>query len=190
LDIVATPTLALGIEYPGAIAIADRIYDVKGEYHGKPTSIYMESTVAHETGHQWFYNLVGDDQLDDPWLDESLTQFATLQYYADQYGAQGAEGFRESLHGRWASVENKKIPIGLPVSAYSGSEYSAIVYGRGPLFFDALKNEIGAPAFDGFMKEYTQTLSWSIATPQAMQTLAEKHCACTLGTIFADWMYP
>jgi hypothetical protein len=190
LDIVATPTLALGIEYPGAIAIADRIYDVKGEYHGRPTSIYMESTVAHETGHQWFYNLVGDDQLDDPWLDESLTQFATLQYYADQYGAHGAEGFRESLQGRWASVENKKIPIGLPVSAYSGSEYSAIVYGRGPLFFDALKDEIGAPAFDEFMKDYTQALSWSIATPQAMQTLAEKHCACTLDAIFADWVYP
>ena len=57
----------------------------------------MEGTVAHEVGHQWFYNLVGDDQLDDPWLDESFAQFATLQYFTDEYGASGADGFRNSL---------------------------------------------------------------------------------------------
>ena len=27
--------------------------------------------VAHEVGHQWFYNLVGNDQVDQPWLDEA-----------------------------------------------------------------------------------------------------------------------
>jgi len=190
LDIVATPTLALGIEYPGMIAIADRIYNVDGEYRGSPTSVYMESTVAHEVGHQWFYSLVGDDQLDDPWLDESLTQFATLQYYTDQYGIEGADGFRSSLEGRWSRVENAKIPIGLRVADYSGAEYGAIVYGRGPLFFVALRDEIGAAVFDEFIKDYTETLSWGIATPAFIQSLAEKHCACELDAIFDEWVYP
>jgi hypothetical protein len=126
LDIVSTPTLALGIEYPGMIAITSRIYQANR------AEMYLEATVAHEVGHQWFYNLVGDDQLDDPWLDESLTQFVTLQYYADEYGANGEEGFRRSLEGRWASVGTADIPIGMPVAEYSGQEYSGIVYGRGP----------------------------------------------------------
>jgi len=190
LDIVATPTLALGIEYPGMIAITNRIYDVSGEYRGSPTIVYLESSVAHEVGHQWFYNLVGDDQLDDPWLDESLTQFATLQYYTDLYGAEGADGFRASLEERWARVENAKIPIGLPVADYNGAEYSAIVYGRGPLFFVAVKDAMGSLAFDAFLKDYTETLSWNIATPEIMQILAEKHCACDLDAIFAEWVYP
>ena len=190
LDIVSTPTLALGIEYPGAVAIADRIYDVAGEYRGSPTSDYMESTVAHEVGHQWFYGLVGDDQLDDPWLDESLTQFATLQYYTDLYGVAGADGFRSSLEGRWERVGNAQIPIGLPVAGYSGGEYGAIVYGRGPLFFVALKAEMGTATFDTFIKEYTDANSWGIATPEGMQTLAEKHCACELDIIFQEWVYP
>ena len=190
LDIVATPTLALGIEYPGVIAITNRIYDVGGEYRGSPTSVYLESTVAHEVGHQWFYSLVGDDQLDDPWLDESLTQFATLQYYTDLYGAEGADGFRASLEGRWARVENAEIPIGLPVAEYNGAEYGAIVYGRGPLFFVALKDAMGSTAFDAFLKDYTETLSWNIATPEIIQTLAEKHCACDLDKLFAEWVYP
>ena len=190
LDFVATPTLALGIEYPGMIAITSRIYDVKNDYRGAPASVYMEFTAAHEVGHQWFYNLVGDDQLDDPWLDESLTQFATLQYFADVHGASGADNFRASLEGRWAGVGNADIPIGLPVADYEGAEYGAIVYGRGPLFFIALKEEMGADIFDKFLMDYTETFSWDIATPEAMQSLAEKHCACELDAIFNEWVYP
>jgi peptidase M1-like protein len=190
LDIVATPTLALGIEYPGAIAINDHIYGVNDTYLSKPAQEVLESTVAHEVGHQWFYNLVGNDQLNQPWLDESLTQFATLQYYSDTYGAEGAKGFEASLEGRWSSIDSQKIPIGLPVAAYSGGEYSGIVYGRGPLFFEALRDQIGTTAFDAFIKDYTQTLSWGIATPQILQSLAEKHCACHLDALFKEWVNP
>ena len=189
-DIVSTPTLALGIEYPGMVAITSRIYDVDQEYRGAPASVYMESTVAHEVGHQWFYGLVGDDQLDDPWLDESLTQFATLQYYADEYGPGGETGFRNSLESRWDGVGRAEIPIGLPVAEYSGQEYGAIVYGRGPLFFVALREQMGQDTFDAFIKEYTETLSWGVATPEALQSLAEKHCACDLDDLFKAWVYP
>jgi hypothetical protein len=190
LDIVSTPTLALGIEYPGMIAITSRIYDLDQDYRGTPASVYMESTVAHEVGHQWFYGLVGDDQLDDPWLDESLTQFVTLQYYADEYGSNGERGFRNSLEARWDGVNRAEIPIGLPVEDYSGQEYSAIVYGRGPLFFVALRERMGTETFDTFIKEYTEMLSWGIATPEFLQSLAEKHCDCDLDDIFNEWVYP
>jgi aminopeptidase N len=190
LDIVSTPTLALGIEYPGMIAITSRIYDIDQDFESAPASVYLEATVAHEVGHQWFYNLVGGDQLDDPWLDESLTQFATLQYYADEYGPQGEQGFRYSLEARWMTLQRAKIPIGMPVSAYSGGEYRAIVYGRGPLFFVALKEEMGEEAFDVFLREYTEALSWEIATPELPQSLAEKHCSCDLDSVFDEWVYP
>ena len=190
LDIVATPNLALGIEYPGMVAITTRIYNVDGEYEGSSASIYMESTVAHEVGHQWFYNLVGDDQLDDPWLDESLTQFVTLQYYTDEYGQSGADGFEASLEGRWARVDNEKIPVGLPVASYHGAEYGAIVYGRGPLFFVALRDKMGTETFDTFLKEYTTSLTWKISTPEYLQSLAEQECSCNLDALFAEWIYP
>lgn len=189
-DIVSTPTLALGIEYPGMTAIASRIYDVGGEYRGAPASQYMESTVAHEVGHQWFYHLVGNDQLDDPWLDESLTQFITLQYYADVYGRNGEDGFRAGLEERWNRVSKADIPIGMPVANYQGSEYGAIVYGRGALFFAALRNEMGTEAFDTFLREYTVSLSWDIATPDYLQSLAEQTCACELDALFEEWVYP
>lgn len=189
-DIVSTPTLALGIEYPGIVAITSRIYDVDGVYRGVPASTFMESTVAHEVGHQWFYNLVGDDQLDDPWLDEALTQFITLQYYTDEYGPGGEQGFRNSLEARWDGVGRAEIPVGLPVEAYSGQEYGAIVYGRGPLFFVALREEMGAETFDTFLRAYTEALSWEVATPETLHSIAEQHCACDLDPLFEAWVYP
>jgi len=182
LDFVSTPNLALGIEYPGMIALTTPIYGANNNY--------MEATVAHEVGHQWFYNLVGDDQLDDPWLDESLAQFATLQYFSDEYGNAGEDNFRLSLEGRWQRVDNQKIPIGLPVASYHGAEYGAIVYGRGPLFFLALRDEMGKDTFDAFIRDYTESLSWKISTPQILQSMAEKHCTCDLQGIFDEWVYP
>ncbi len=185
-DIVITPTLALGIEYPGVTAIAERI--LLGEY-GEQTSIYLESTVVHEVGHQWFYNLVGNDQLDEPWLDESLAQYVTWQYYEINFGARAADGFEESLLARWARVANTPIPIGQPVSTYAGREYGAIVYGRGAFFFEALQNEMGASAFDAFLKDYATTFAWENATTEGLKSLAEKHCACDLTALFEEWVY-
>ncbi|MCZ7528418.1 MAG: M1 family aminopeptidase [Acidimicrobiia bacterium] len=132
LDIVATSTLALGIEYPGIIAITLHEYDPDDPVNPNvPNQIYMETTTAHEVAHQWFYNMVGNDQLDEPWLDEAVTQYATYLYYLDMYGEQAANEYKGSWNGRFSRVDNEPIPIGLPVSAYQGAEYSAIIYGRG-----------------------------------------------------------
>lgn len=182
LDFVSTPTLALGIEYPGMIAITEGIIS--------PDHGYLEATVAHEVGHQWFYNLVGNDQLDDPWLDESITQFATLQYFTDRYGKTGNQGFRQDLEGRWSYIDKEPIPVGLPVRDYSDAEYSGIVYGRGGLFFEALRDEMGGDDFDAFMKDYTQSNAWDITTTEKLKANAEKHCGCDLTKLFEKWIYP
>jgi aminopeptidase N len=182
LDLVTTPTYALGIEYPGIIALTNGMLDPAT---GDP--LLLEVVTAHEVGHQWFYNLVGNDQLDDPWLDESVTQFATWQYFADTGGEDAAKGFHDSLTGRWGSIGMAEIPIGLPVADYDGPEYSAIVYGRGPLFFEALAQHMGQPAFDAFLADYARTYRWGLATPEGMRSVAEAACACELDGLFSEW---
>jgi hypothetical protein len=190
LDVVATSTLALGIEYPGIIAITLRVYDPNASFGGTPVSVMRESTVAHEVGHQWFYNVVGDDQLDQPWLDESLTQYITWQYYAHRYGQGGDEGFRQSLENRWQSSDKLDMPIGLPVSAYTSAEYGAIVYGRGPLFFESLAQKLGQANIDAFLADYARTFQWKIATTAGLQRVAEQHCGCDAGPLFQQWVNP
>ena len=182
LDLVSTGTSALGVEYPGIIAIADRVYE--GDYER-----VLESTVAHEVAHQWFYNEVGNDQIDEPWVDEALTQYATLLYYQDEYGLAGADGFRQSLEDRWNRADRAPIPIGMPVAEYKDGTYGAIVYGRGPLFFEALRDKMGDESFDAFLRDYVDANSWGIATTESLRALAEQHCGCDLGRLFKKWVY-
>jgi aminopeptidase N len=190
LDLVTTPTLALGIEYPGIIANRLGMYVSDESTGGTANKILLESTTAHEVGHQWFYNLVGNDQLDEPWLDEALAQYATYLYYLDQYGPEGAQAFYQSLEGRWNRVEEDNVPIGLPVAAYSGAEYGAIVYGRGPIFFTELAQTMGQDIFDDFLRDYTEVHKWGIATTASLKQVAEAHCNCDLTALFDAWVYP
>lgn len=188
LDVVSTPMQALGMEYPGVVAIALNLYDLKGEVKGPPANM-MEGTVAHEVAHQWFYNVVGNDQIDEPWLDEAMAQYLTGLYYMDAHGEAAAHSYRSSWESRWDRIERAKIPIGLPVKAYSDTEYSAIVYGRGPLFLAALAEAMGQEVFDEFLRDYYQSHKWSIGTSEAFKQLAEQHCHCDLTALFQNWVY-
>ena len=190
LEIASTANQALGIEYPGVFVNTMALYTPEQEF-SVPDSTYIESTTAHETAHQWFYNTVGNDQLDEPWLDEALAQFSTYLYFLDRYGAEAAQQFYDSFTFRWErGAGNADIPVGLPVEAYTGAEYSAIVYGRGPLFFLALQDVIEVKTFATFLQDYYRTYQWDIATTDGLKALAEQHCDSDLTTLFEAWVYP
>jgi len=188
-DVVSTPMLALGIEYPGMTGISLELYESSGEMGGTPRPILLESVVAHEVGHQWFYNMVGSDQIDEPWLDESVVQYVTGLYYRDTYGSEAEASYRTSWDGRWSRVEWEKIPIGRPAWSYEPQEYSPIIYGRGPYFLVALEEAMGAETFASFMRDYFLTSQWDIGTGEFFRQLAEEHCDCDLGALFQEWVY-
>ena len=151
--------------------------------------MYLEATVVHEVAHQWFYNLIGNDQVLYPWLDEALAQYATGLYFQERYGESGYEGFRDSWLARWDRVDRKEIPIGLPSDGYDGLAYGAIIYGRGPLFIEALAQAMGEDPFLDFLHQYGSQLRWDIATPDKFHQLAEGACQCDLDELFATWVF-
>jgi hypothetical protein len=189
LELAATPTSAGGVEYPGVIALNQDLFDPTGTWGSMNSQDVVESIVVHEVAHQWFYNIVGDDQGREPWLDEAMAQYLTYQYFNDRYGASAGESFMESWWSRWDRVEQEPIPIGMPVASYEGREYSAIVYGRGPIFLYKLSEEMGQLKFDQFLKDYFTTYSWKVATSQNFHSLAETTCSCDLNEIFNTWVY-
>jgi hypothetical protein len=188
-DVVSTPMLASGVEYPGIVAISLELYDPDAEVYGLPSQVMLESAVAHEVAHQWFYNMVGNDQIDEPWLDEALAQYVTGLYYVDAHGQTAALNYRGAWDWMWNRVARADTPIGLPSGAYSEEEYSPIVYGRGPLFVTALAEEMGQETFDEFLRDYFASHQWGIGTGDAFRQLAERHCQCDLTALFQDWVY-
>lgn len=189
-DVISSPMRALGIEYPGMTSIGINMYDFEDQSSSYSNEIALESTIAHEVGHQWFYNLVGNDQLDEPWLDESMTQYLTGLYYLYQYGKSAAISYRSSWDSRWQRIDRETIPIGLPVSAYDDTTYSPIIYGRGPYFAMALETEMGETVFAEFLKTYAAKYQWKNVSTEEFRQTAEATCNCDLSTLFETWVYP
>ena len=183
LDVVETPTLAGGIEYPGLVVI-NRSYYADG-------SERMEWVVVHEVLHQWWYSLVGNDQVDEPWLDEALTQYCTLLYYEDKYGEDVASRLLESVFRRpyeqLQEAGNDK-PAGLPVAAYDRSEYGPIVYQKGPLYFHELRQQVGEDAFWEILQRYFDQNRYRIATPEDWLTAVEAVTGEPYRDLYENWI--
>ncbi|PKN82972.1 MAG: hypothetical protein CVU46_17660 [Chloroflexi bacterium HGW-Chloroflexi-8] len=189
LDVISSPMQAMGIEYPGIVGIGINLYELDQKTGRTLNPDILESVVVHEVAHQWFYNLVGNDQVNEPWLDESVSQFATGIYYEERYSATVGEQYRTSWMGRWNRIQQEKIPIGLPVSAYDAKTYSPIIYGRGPYFLFELEKTLGSDLNAQFWKKYVAKNQWQNSTTSAFQKLAEEECGCQLGDLFIDWVY-
>ncbi|HEY72853.1 MAG: hypothetical protein B6I35_04845 [Anaerolineaceae bacterium 4572_32.2] len=183
LDIVETPTSAGGIEYPGLVVINSAYYETLSED--------MEWVVVHETGHQWWYSLVGNDQVDDPWLDEALVQYSTLLYYEERYGAGLAadlvdEVFRQPYEGLVES--GRDAPAGMPVAAYDADDYGTVVYRKGPLYFHELRREVGDEDFGAIVQTYFNHNRYAVARPEDWLTAVESVTGDEHHALYEQWI--
>ena len=183
LDVMATPTSAGGIEYPGLIVVADTLYDQYTDF--------FEWVIAHEVAHQWWYAMVGNDQLDEPWLDEALTQYTSMLYYEERYGPDAAQEARqvrfENPYQRLLELE-QDMAVGLPVVAYSEPLYGSVVYGKGPLFFHALREQVGDEVFYEILRTYYDRYSYQVAYPENLMAVAEQVSGQDLDALYAEWI--
>jgi len=179
------------MEYPGIVAMAKEMYDVGATVWGSlPSRVALESTLAHEMAHQWFYNIVGNDQTREPWLDEALAQYCTYLYYEDAYRPGSGDGYVASWNDRWDRVARAEIPIGLESAGYERTAYSAIIYGRGPFFLYELAERFGAASLHRFLRKYVIVHSWGLATTESFRCIAEAHYQQDLSDLFEAWVYP
>jgi hypothetical protein len=186
-EVISSPMRALGIEYPGITSIVVDEFQDGVEIYGLPSEQMLESTLAHETAHMWFYNAVGNDQQRQPWVDEALVQYITYIYYLERYG--NGEGYIDSWRSRWQRVADADIPIGMPAGDYHGAEYSGIVYGRGPLFFYQLEEDYGLEMVLSAIQAYYQDHQWDNAYTADLRKALEDSCGCDLESYFEDWVY-
>jgi len=119
------------------------------QYDGTPLN-YLTFIGAHETAHQWWFEQVGNDQAQQPWLDEGLATYSEHVYY---------EGIYPDLVRDWWAYRvdffNPQGFVDLPVYEGQGFEpYRKAVYLRGAHFLDDLRGRIGDEAFFAFIQDY------------------------------------
>ncbi|MCI0478047.1 MAG: hypothetical protein L0Y55_17525, partial [Anaerolineales bacterium] len=144
-----------------------------------------------EIAHQWWYNLVGNDQVNYPWVDEALAQYSEVIYTEDLRGKAAAQRIVRGYFGevyKRVQAEKRDAAVNQPVAAFTESSYSEIVYGKGPLFFDAIRQKMGDENFFAFLKTYAERYRYKVAFPEDVLKTAEEVCACSLRAEYQQWI--
>lgn len=149
-----------GMEYPGIVFIGSQYYD-------RSFMSFLEIVIVHETAHQWWYGVVGNDQIDEAWLDESLTTYSEVIYFSENYG--------EKIGKKYHKLENEEVlqeeicyldgkTMLTPLKDFENwDEYSLLVYTKGSVFLDDIKDKYGKEIFYKILKTYYNRHKFKIA---------------------------
>ena len=138
-------------------------------YDGTPAN-YLTFVAVHETGHQWWFDQVANDQALEPWLDESLTTYSESIYYETLYP--------DKLSWWWSYRIDFFEPKGyIDIPVYDGQNddnYKHTVYFNGAHFLQDLRQRIGDKAFWAFLRDYfTQNKGRIVAREDFFRILDE-----------------
>lgn len=150
----------VGQEYPGIVFISSQITAAGGDI-----TSYLGYLVIHEVLHQWFYGLVGNDQLYEPWLDESMVTHLSYEFYRANYPAlypdmwqRFVEGYRQGV-AAWGDR-----PVDSSIYDFDNeAHYFIIVYRKGAVFLDDLRKMIGSDDYFALLRSYFSRFQGAIA---------------------------
>jgi aminopeptidase N len=118
----------------------------------------LRALVAPEVAHQWVYSLVGNNQAENPWLDESLATF----------GEGIASGDASDYRNR--DISRRVVGLlGQPMTYWAGNggfdRYTEGVYNQGAAVLLQARRQAGADHFDTALRSYIAANAHHITTP-------------------------
>jgi hypothetical protein len=182
---------AAGVEFPQLMFIGGDYYDrVEPGADGRPT--FLETIVAHEVAHQWWYALVGNNQYQHAFIDEGLTNYLSASvYYERAYDDDVAEReVQAQLQEPYARrlISGGDAVVDQPTADFAGaSAYGVIIYSKAALGFGAIREEIGDEAFFAALTAYYQEHRFDVATPEDLLAAFEAASNEELDELWQRW---
>ncbi|MFH1908384.1 MAG: M1 family metallopeptidase, partial [Chloroflexota bacterium] len=168
-----------GMEYSAFFFLPRNFYNL---YDGTPKN-YLTFISAHETAHQWWFELVGNDQALEPWLDEALCTYSERIFYEESYP--------DLVDWWWAYRVDSFAPAGwVNIRVYDGGgfrPYTDAVYLRGAHFLEALRQRIGDEAFFAFLKDYAAQMAFERSTAADFFAILRQHTSVDISDIIGKY---
>lgn len=147
-----------------------------------------EGTIIHEVGHNWFQGMLGSQEREYPWMDESINTF-----YQNQAEGKSSEelspGDKLKPTGTYAgfrlSHDFGVYQCGhLHSASYTSINYGTIVYGINPQRFQYLQEYLGRTRMDTCMHRYFRKWQYRHPLPGDMKAVFEKESGEDLSWFF------
>lgn len=188
LSIVKMPFVHGGMEYPNMVVISDSI---AGEFE-------VAKVIVHEIAHQWWYGMVGNNQITEAWLDESLAEYSSVLFFDahKEYGATYEELVQDAFSTYTLFVDIAETSTGsvktsmlLPIFEYASEyEYSYMIYTKGILMFDAIGDIIGHKKLIDCFKQYFNQYRFKTAKTDDLIVSFKKTSKKDIEGVFDSWL--
>ncbi len=173
LNVVQTKFVQGGMEFPSLVMISDSLSQAS----------YGE-VIVHETAHQWWQSVVGNNEIEHGFLDEGLAEYSVVLFYENhpEYNLtrQALVKSAEDTYKVFCSVYDKlfggvdtTMTRSLPEFG-SEYEYVNIAYIKTCIMYDYLRQSIGDELFFKGLKKYYADYKFKNATPYDLVGAYEK----------------
>lgn len=174
ISVVKTPFIYGGMEYPNMVMIADNITQNEDKLR----------VIIHELAHQWWYGVVGNNEISEAWLDESLTEYSALLFFDNypSYSLKYSELLEDAVNTYELYVDVITSLGGTVnysmidrVDKYASEyEYSYMVYVKGIIMYDDIKKTVGDKNFYKALQKYYKNYRFKIASGEDLIGCFEK----------------
>jgi len=179
LTVAQTDMAYAGMEYPNLLMLQRELYLPGRE-------LELELTVAHEAIHQWFYGVVGNDEVSAPWIDESITSYLSLVYF-DLAGKSDAYGGLMQKYVAERAALGAKVDGAL--TEYPGEDaYVNSAYWRGAAMYHALREKFGDATFFAALRAYLRENAYGVAVKADIVRAFEDTSGVALADWFEEWL--
>ncbi len=143
-------------------------------------------TVAHETAHQWWYGMVGNNQFSTPYIDEGLAEYSSMIFfkncpeYAIDVGEYIDGGVRElnyckdfyaRIYGSFDTSLSKSVD-----KFYSEYDYTSVVYREGLYAFYSLDEITGGKSLIKALKHICKDKKYEIIDEKYLLDVIRRYC--------------
>jgi hypothetical protein len=152
-----------GMEYPCLSMISDKLKEEE-----------MARAIVHETAHQWWYCVVGSDQIENAWQDEGLAEYSSLLFFEkyEKYGftreglvASALKEYRSyyDVYGSVLGRTDTRMTRHLK-DYISDYEYRCLSYDKSVVMFDTLRKSVGEKKFIDSLRKYYKDCAFTQAS--------------------------
>jgi hypothetical protein len=185
-----------GMEYPNLVVISTQPV---------PLIRLLEQAVIHEIGHQWFYGMLGSNEMAEAWLDEGINTFAEMRYFEETYGERGNlwdagrvgrlswnvnDRYYQQLIYHVTATNGWLKPILTPAHEFNDEPiaYAGVQYAEAGLVVRMLRQLVGDTCFDRIMQTYCARFRFRHPTTSDFVSICEEVSGRDLHGFFDQWL--
>ncbi|MGQ9464602.1 MAG: M1 family aminopeptidase [bacterium] len=182
-----------GMEYPNLVIIGGSEDSFTRQF---------ELVIIHEIAHQWFYGILGSNEMDEAWLDEGFTSYAEARYFVDKYGIDNTflklpflpklrHNYIQRLTYYIALTNGLEMPVLTKASLFVDAPfaYQVAAYSKPALFLRYLESYLGTSTFNDILKIYFENYKFRHPKSEDFIELCEEVSGVNLRNFFADFLH-